>query len=401
MKSACFIFVFGFFVLFHGVYDSFSDTNKSGNETYRNDAERGDSNAQLMLGTMFQQGRGVAKDDQLAMYWFRKAAEQGNVDAQFNLGELYSNHYASGNDTESRSWYNRLINFASSIVGIQDDKNSIYWYRKAAKQGHAISQYKLASVIADGIGTQQDDKEAVFWFRKSAEQGDPNAQFMLGTMFQQGRGVPKDDQQAASWFRKSAEQKNAFAQLKLGIMYGTGSGVPTDPQESLYWLKQSVENGNQDAIVWYRKAREQESVRKAQLQQTEENKRMQQKRIEENNSIQQKWIEENKNMQKRQAEQQLAESQRNRQLSRDRGIDDARLKRSKWKLHEVDELTGRCQNVFDASNFHALKKLHIDDDRKKAEEAFYSGDFELSIQYSEKIIEKLKRTLKERQEFKR
>jgi TPR repeat protein len=43
-----------------------------------------------------------------------------------------------------------------------------------------------------GRGVIQDDKEAVFWYRKAAEQGDETAQSDLGGMYYIGCGVEKD-----------------------------------------------------------------------------------------------------------------------------------------------------------------------------------------------------------------
>lgn len=52
-------------------------------------AEQGDARAQDNLGVMYAKGRGVPKDDQQAVFWFRKAAEQGEDIAQVNLGVMY------------------------------------------------------------------------------------------------------------------------------------------------------------------------------------------------------------------------------------------------------------------------------------------------------------------------
>ena len=49
-------------------------------------AEQGDATAQLVLGLMYADGRGVLPDDAEAVRWYRLAAEQGIVDAQYILG---------------------------------------------------------------------------------------------------------------------------------------------------------------------------------------------------------------------------------------------------------------------------------------------------------------------------
>ena len=52
-------------------------------------AEQGNADAQSKLGVMYDNGRGVPKDDKEAVRWYRMAAEQGNADAQSKLGAMY------------------------------------------------------------------------------------------------------------------------------------------------------------------------------------------------------------------------------------------------------------------------------------------------------------------------
>ena len=52
-------------------------------------AERGDADAQWLMGVRYHDGTGVPQDDSMAMQWFLRAAEQGQVDAQAHLGAYY------------------------------------------------------------------------------------------------------------------------------------------------------------------------------------------------------------------------------------------------------------------------------------------------------------------------
>ena len=63
----------------------------------------------------------------------------------------------------------------------------------------------------------EDDREAVKWYRKAAEQGYAKAQYNLGVMYFKGEGVA-DDAEAVKWYRKSAEQGFAFAQRNLAYI---------------------------------------------------------------------------------------------------------------------------------------------------------------------------------------
>jgi len=56
---------------------------------YQKAAEQGNADAQLMLGVMYRNGRGVLQSEAKAAQWFQKAAEQGNADAQLMLGVMH------------------------------------------------------------------------------------------------------------------------------------------------------------------------------------------------------------------------------------------------------------------------------------------------------------------------
>ena len=54
-------------------------------------AATGDAAAQMKLGWVYANGKGVSQDYEKAFEWWSKAAEQGNTGAQFHLGWMYAN----------------------------------------------------------------------------------------------------------------------------------------------------------------------------------------------------------------------------------------------------------------------------------------------------------------------
>ena len=52
-------------------------------------AEQGDADAQMSLGIMYRDGKGVDQNFEQAAAWFRKAAEQGSVAAQLETGKMF------------------------------------------------------------------------------------------------------------------------------------------------------------------------------------------------------------------------------------------------------------------------------------------------------------------------
>ena len=112
-------------------------------------AEKGDSEAQSLLGFIYANGKGVLKDDKEAGRWFRKAAEQGYAIAQYNLGVMNEN--------------GRGV--------LKDDKEAVKWYRKAAEQGYAIAQFNLGVMYHNGQGVLEDYVTAYAWINIAVANG--------------------------------------------------------------------------------------------------------------------------------------------------------------------------------------------------------------------------------------
>ena len=55
----------------------------------REAADQGHMEAQFYCGEMYDFGHGVAKDDRLALMYYKKAARQGHSPGQFNTGLCY------------------------------------------------------------------------------------------------------------------------------------------------------------------------------------------------------------------------------------------------------------------------------------------------------------------------
>lgn len=73
-------------------------------------AESGDGQAQLLLGHLYEHGRGVSRNAEQAARWYREAARQGLPEAQYQLGLLHELGSGVPKDLgEAESWYQRAI----------------------------------------------------------------------------------------------------------------------------------------------------------------------------------------------------------------------------------------------------------------------------------------------------
>jgi TPR repeat protein len=133
----------------------------------------------------------VSGNYQVALTEFTALAEKGNAEAQYILGIMY---------------------VEGKAVPL-DYKVAMSWYRKAADQGHAGAQTSLGAMSARGLGVPMDYQTAMSWYLKAAEQGDPMAQNNLGFMYLNAQGVPADLVQAHMWFSLAAAAGNENAKV--------------------------------------------------------------------------------------------------------------------------------------------------------------------------------------------
>ncbi|KAF9090909.1 hypothetical protein BGX29_011221, partial [Mortierella sp. GBA35] len=163
-------------------------------------ASLGVKDAQLALGDLYMDGRGVHQDYQLAMDWYLQAAEQGHPVAQRRLGNLYHNGHGVS----------------------RDDSVAMEWYLRAADQKDSGAQFNIGNAYYCGRHVPQDYSQAMVFYLKAADQGHMDAQYNIGHLYRHGQGVPQDFARAMAWYLKAASQGYALAQLNIGDLYHDG-----------------------------------------------------------------------------------------------------------------------------------------------------------------------------------
>jgi TPR repeat protein len=146
-------------------------------------AAKGDADAQYVLGLMYASGYGVDQSFYNAGRMYRQAGEQGHVGAQVNLGSLLENCRG---------------------IGSCKREDAAAWYRRAADQGDAIAQYNLGVMYGIGRGVVKNGWEAKTLFRRSAELGYAPAQYNLAVTYERGMGGPMDRVAAYAWYDQAA-----------------------------------------------------------------------------------------------------------------------------------------------------------------------------------------------------
>ncbi len=202
----------------------------------RSKAEAGDAVAQTALGRAYQDGNGVAQNNELAAKWYRKAADQGNATAQNNLGILYR----AGSGVE------------------KSKEEALKWYAKAARQGYASAMFNLGAAYYNGDGVNIDDSRSYAWFLLAKEKGSASASDAvaraeseltpgkinsglvdIGEMYERGEELPRNFGESARWYREAAERGDPDARIALAIVLIKRQD-PQDYAEARGWCQQSA-----------------------------------------------------------------------------------------------------------------------------------------------------------------
>jgi TPR repeat protein len=227
---------------------------------YRAAAEQGNATAENNVGLMFRTGHGVEQDKLEAVKWYRKAAKQENPSGMFNLGTAYYNGDGIGiDDVAAYAWFLLAQNFGSQPAAeatkhmkeaagnLQSEafekigdmyqkgddlpqslSEAVNWYRKAAENGAARVQIKLANLLLQDQSGTSNYAEVHRLCEKATNLHSPQGAYCMGHLYEQGLGVQQDLSKAAKWFNEAANMGLAVAALRVGEMYWKGEGLKQD-----------------------------------------------------------------------------------------------------------------------------------------------------------------------------
>lgn len=189
-------------------------------------AKAGDEEAQVAVGNAYESGKGAKLNKAEASKWYGRAADQGNAEAQFKLATL----------------------FHEGAPGLKKNPDrAAKLYAAAAKQGHVEAQNWLGYCYQHGLGVKQDDKTAVEWYQKAADGKLAMAENNLGLMYLGGKGVDQDYKRAFDLFERSANQGYDWGINNLGGLYEKGWGTEQDMAKALFLYRQAAAKGNDAA----------------------------------------------------------------------------------------------------------------------------------------------------------
>lgn len=274
--------------------DAVEQNDKKAFEWMSRAAAKNNRVAQSLLGEFYFAGIGVQLNEEQAMRLFAKSADEGQAYAQLRVSQGFMQGYGGAapdfvkalryavmaEQTLPRAGFEVGFILLTGRAGVTaDPPRAAGALQRAAKSGHALSQYLYATCLQAGVGVPKDLTAAIPWLQMAADQELPMARLRLGEVYAFGLGTPPDRARAMQWFEKAAKDaepgalnaigilysedgstlnnieraaeyfKRAAAQgdpagkLNLGAAYLLGRGVPRDDSLALRWLTESADQG--------------------------------------------------------------------------------------------------------------------------------------------------------------
>ncbi|CAG5129534.1 unnamed protein product, partial [Candidula unifasciata] len=186
-------------------------------------ADKGDQQAQVVLGTLYYQGgKGVQINHEQAYHYFSTAAQAGSGHALGYLGKMHSE---------------------GSPVVTQNNHTALEYFKKSADKKNHIGQTGLGMMYLNGLGVEKDTGKAFRYFSLASDQGSVDAQLQLGIMYFTGNGVRKDYKMAVKYFTMSSQNGHVLAFYNLAQMHATGTGVLRNCHTAVELFKNVAERG--------------------------------------------------------------------------------------------------------------------------------------------------------------
>jgi len=238
----------------------------------------GSTRSQAIVGAMYETGRGVEKNTEEALRFYKRASCRGDVDACYRAG-LHGAKWSSDracsygcgctfNDCMAHcetchaaelacfpflecaaerghmgaQYWLGLMHEQSDVPPCvhsseRREELALEWYYRAAEQGHAGALSALGSRLYES----GDYTRAETLLRNAADQGDASAAYRLRRMYEETPNA----KWTVAWYIKAAEKGNAQAQFELGRMYHTGDRVPEDHARAAVWYRAAAKKNVQ------------------------------------------------------------------------------------------------------------------------------------------------------------
>ena len=196
-----------------------------------------------------------AGEKEKAISALQYAAEKGHAIAQWKLGRMY----AEGDGVPQSDL--RAFEYFRSIADTHaDDLPEVPQARFVANAFVQLGNYYLEGIPNTPVRADPDRAREMYSYAASYF-GDADAQYRLARLYLDGNGAPKDVRQAVRWLALAANKGQYRAQALLGSVLFNGEAVQRQASRGLMWLTLARDNATSAQDKWIIEAHEAASGR--------------------------------------------------------------------------------------------------------------------------------------------
>ena len=198
-------------------------------------ANAGLAEAQFFLGRMRESGQGMEANRERAVFWYRKAAVQGHLGARAALEALGE----SQTTTAPRPMAGAALRPSTAAIG-SGSGSAGGLVGSAATEAERLMAMLNGRLAWDRARTPQ----LLESLKRRAETGDAESAAALGIYFEAPPDGAPDVSAAARWYARAVELKHPLAANNLGVLHFDGRGMQQDFAEAARLYRISAEGGS-------------------------------------------------------------------------------------------------------------------------------------------------------------
>lgn len=184
-------------------------------------AEKGNGDAQYIVGQMFANGQGVPKNEATAADWYLQSAGNGNANAQLALGDMYA--------------------LGKGVV--EDDAIAAYWRWRGAVTSLAIAKRKLNAGLKNADAAKDKGNAnpiaancaAPTTARDASHFGEGGTVDLLVLVDADGKALETSILNSSDWPRLDQAARDAFNACAYAPAKADGKPVPGLVKMSYVW----------------------------------------------------------------------------------------------------------------------------------------------------------------------
>lgn len=182
----------------------------------------------------------------IANYYLRQNSKEDQYKGYLLMKELANVGYPDG-----MCMYGIILN-EGRVVDADPNQACIWWRRAVEEHRHIYSCHELGVAFYTGEGVPENEEQAVYYFHKAAEQGHPGAAYMLGDCLLDGVGIERDRADALEWLILAGDLGHRGARSRVMAVLekqeGEDNGRFTD--SSRQTIKEFINEQKEEESRW-------------------------------------------------------------------------------------------------------------------------------------------------------